>query len=132
MNRIPCVILCIAYSTCELVTHPIFVGAGGDGCDNSLVYCEGDARISFAFSLASTRVSADARWEVSLRLGLYKIFVYFEAVVHKPIIISFTPPTCNSHPGAVLLHGYWTVYDSPSDLLFVSYTLYNIGNNNIV
>jgi len=51
--------------------------------------------------------------------------------VHKS-----TPPppplTCNAHPDAVLLHDYWTAYDSPSDLPFVCYTPYNIGNNNIV
>ena len=46
----------------------------------------------------------------------YKIFVYFEAVVHESTILSFPPPTCIAHPGAILLHDYWTVYDSPSDL----------------
>jgi len=67
----------------------------------------------------------------SPRLGLYKIFVYFEAVVHESTILSFPPPTCIAHPGAILLHGYWTVYDSPSDLPFLCYTPYNIGNKNI-
>jgi len=33
---------------------------------------------------------------------------------------------------AILLHDYWTVYDSPADLPFVRYTPRNIGNNNIV
>jgi len=42
------------------------------------------------------------------------------------------PPTCIAHPGAILLHDYWAVYDSPSDLPFVRYTPYNISNNNIV
>ena len=36
--------------------------------------------------------------------------------MHESIILSFTPPTCIAHPGAILLHDYWAVYDSPSDL----------------
>jgi len=68
----------------------------------------------------------------TFRLGLYKIFVDFEAVVYKATILSFPTPTCIAHPGAILLHDDWTVYDSPSDLLFVCYTPYNTGNNNIV
>jgi len=53
--------------------------------------------------------------------SLYKIFFHFEAVVHESIIISFPPPTCIAHPGAILLHDYWTVYDSDSDLPCVCY-----------
>jgi len=64
--------------------------------------------------------------------GLYKRFVYFEAVVRESIILSFPPPTCIAHPGAILLHDYWRVYDSPPDLPFVYYTRYNIGHNDIV
>ena len=37
-------------------------------------------------------------------LGLYKLFVYFEAIVHESTILSFPPPTCIAHPGATLLH----------------------------
>ena len=33
---------------------------------------------------------------------------------------------------AIRFHDYWTVYDSPSELPFVCYTPYNIGNNNIL
>ena len=66
------------------------------------------------------------------QLGLYKIFVYFEAVLHESTILSFPPPTCISHPGAIQPHDYWTIYDSPSNLPFVYYTPCNIGNNNIV
>ena len=65
-------------------------------------------------------------------LGLYKIFVYIEAVGHESTTRSPPPPTCFAHPGALLLHDYWTVYDSPSDLPLVCYTPYTIGNNNIV
>ena len=50
------------------------------------------------------------------QLGLYKIFVYFEAVVQESTILFFAPATCTAHPGAVLLHNYGSVYDSPSDL----------------
>ena len=62
-------------------------------------------------------------------LGLYEIFVHFEAVVQESTILSFPAPTCIAHPGAILLHDYWAVYDSPSDLPFVCCTPYNIGNN---
>ena len=37
-------------------------------------------------------------------VGLYKIFVYFEAIVHESTILSCSPPTCIAHPGAILLH----------------------------
>ena len=39
-----------------------------------------------------------------VRLGLYKIFVYFEAVVHESTILPLFPPTCNARPFATLLH----------------------------
>jgi len=52
--------------------------------------------------------------------------------VHDSTILSFPPPTCIAYPGAILSHDYWTVYDSPSDLLCVCYTPYKIGINNIV
>jgi len=42
-------------------------------------------------------------------LGLHKIFVYFEAVVHESTILLFPPPICIAHPGAILLHDDWTV-----------------------
>ena len=66
------------------------------------------------------------------KLGLYKIFVYFEAVVHESTIRSPPPPTCIAHPSAISLHDHWTVYDSISQLAFVYYTPYHIGDNNIV
>jgi len=69
---------------------------------------------------------------VKAKLGLYKIFVYLEAVAHESTILLFPPHTRIAHPGAILLHDYWTVYDSPSDLPFACYTPYNIDNNNIV
>jgi len=65
-------------------------------------------------------------------ISLYKILFYFEAVVHKSTILSFPPPTCIAHPGGILLHDYWTVYDSASDLLFVCDLPHNIGNHNIM
>jgi len=52
-------------------------------------------------------------------VGLYKILFYFEAVVHKSIILSFPLTTCIAHPGAIPLYDYWTVYDSLSGLPFV-------------
>ena len=67
-----------------------------------------------------------------LCFGLYKILFSCEAVVHESTICSFPPPTCIAHPGAILVHDYWAVYDPPSELSFVCYAPYNIGNNNIV
>jgi len=66
------------------------------------------------------------------QVGLYKILVYFEAVVHESTVRVFPPPTCIAHPGAILVHDYWTVYDPSSDLPCVCYTPYTIGNGNIV
>jgi len=66
------------------------------------------------------------------QIGLYKIFVYFETVVHESPILSFPPPTCIAYPGTTPLHAHWTVYNSPSHLPCVCYTLYNIDSNNIV
>jgi len=68
----------------------------------------------------------------NIYLGLHQIFIYFEAVVQEATIRSFPPPTCISrHPGAILLHDYWTVYNPPRapDLSCVCVTPYNIGNN---
>ena len=65
-------------------------------------------------------------------MSLYKIFVYFEAVVYESSSLSFPTPTCIAHPGAILFHDSRTVYDSPSDLPFVCYIPYNTGNNIIV
>ena len=64
--------------------------------------------------------------------GRDKIFLYFEAFVHESTILSFPAPACIFHPGAILLHDYWAVYDPPSDLPFGCHTPYNISNNNIV
>jgi len=43
------------------------------------------------------------------QVGLNKIFVYVEVVVYQSSILSFPPPTCITHPGAIRLHDYWTV-----------------------
>jgi len=68
----------------------------------------------------------------ALPIILYEILFYSEAVVHESTIFSIPPPTCIARPGAILLHDYWAVYDSPSGLPFVCCTSYNIVNNNIV
>jgi len=65
-------------------------------------------------------------------IGLDKIFFYFKSFVHESVVLSFPPTTYIAYPGAIPLHDYWTVYDSPSDLPFVCYTPYNIGNNIIM
>ena len=69
----------------------------------------------FSYMLAFTRYSFTSR-----------LLCTNQPSFHPP------PPTCIVHPGAVLLHDYWTVYDSPPDLPFVCYTPSNIRNNNIV
>jgi len=56
-----------------------------------------------------SEVVSTAMSHTSTQLGLYKIFVYFEAIVHESTILSFPPPTCIAHPGAILLHDNWTV-----------------------
>jgi len=37
--------------------------------------------------------------------------------VHEPIVLSFFRPACIAHTGAILLHGYWAIYDPPPDPL---------------
>jgi len=58
-------------------------------------------------------------------VGLYKIFVYFEAFLYESTIVSFPAMTCIAHPGAILLRDYWAVYDPPSDppLYAINYTI---------
>jgi len=85
----------------------------------------------FSFAAQIAHVGSVAS-PYSVQLGLYKIFVYFEAVVHESSILSFPPPTCIVHPGGIRFHDYWTVYDFPSALPFVCCTPYNIVNSNIV
>ena len=48
--------------------------------------------------------------------------------MHESTIFACPTPTCVAHPGAILLHDDWTVYDSLSDLPVVCYTPYKIGN----
>ena len=55
-------------------------------------------------------------------VGLYKIFVYFGAIVHESTLIVSLPPTCMAYASAILFHDYNTVEDSVSDLPFVCYT----------
>jgi len=45
----------------------------------------------------------------ALWLGLYKIFVYVEAVVHESNTLRPHPPICIGNTVAILLHGYWAV-----------------------
>ena len=54
---------------------------------------------------------------VASPLGLYKIFVHFEAVVHESIILSLPSTTCIAHTIAALSHGYRAINDcSPRPL----------------
>jgi len=65
-------------------------------------------------------------------LGLCKILFDFYSFVHESVVRSFFRRACIARTVAILLHGYWAVYDPPLDLPLVCHTPYNIGNNNIV
>jgi len=42
--------------------------------------------------------------------------LYCEACVYESTILLFLAPACIAHPGSILLHDYWAVYDLPSDI----------------
>ena len=60
------------------------------------------------------------------------IFVPFESVVHKSIILVFPPTICIARTIAMALRVYRAIYDPPHDPPFVCHTPYSIGNGNIV
>jgi len=96
----------------------------GKGSSNSL-----PETLELSYDIAVLACGVQSSAVVSI--GLYKTFVYVETVVHESTILS-PPPTCIANPVAILLHHYWTVYNSPSNLPCVCYTPHIIGNNNIV
>jgi len=58
------------------------------------------------------------------KVSLYKIFVYFEAFEHEPIILLLPPATCNAHTIAVLLHDCCAIRDPlPDPSCVVPYTI---------
>jgi len=61
-------------------------------------------------------------------VGLYKIFVHFEAFLHESIILVLPPPTCIAHNSAIRLHVYCTLYDLSRTPPCVCHTPCNIGN----
>jgi len=61
-------------------------------------------------------------------VGLYKIFVYVEAVMHKSLILVLPFPTGIAHNSAIILHVYCATYDPPRPAPCVCHTPYNIGN----
>ena len=56
-------------------------------------------------------------------LDLYKILFYFEPWVHESIVLSFFRPACIAYTVAILLHGYWAIYDPSSTSLCMPYTI---------
>jgi len=59
-------------------------------------------------SSIGTRVYLLATWP----LQDIRLLRSCRALLNHPFI---PPPTCIAHPGAILLHNYWTVCDFPSD-----------------
>jgi len=53
---------------------------------------------------------------MSLYIGLYKIFLYFESFVHESNLLLFLPPICIAHPVAILLHNCRAVNNPLSTL----------------
>jgi len=93
-------------------------------------FSTGIARTPLFASVLCTYANACSLLHLSVPgVDLYKTFVY---LVNESTFLSFPPPTCIAHPGAILLHDYWTVYDSPSDHPCVCYKTYDIGDTNIV
>jgi len=56
------------------------------------------------------------------QVGLYKIFVHFNAFVNEPIIILLPPSTCNAHTVAIVLHDCCARYaPPPTPLLYAAH-----------
>jgi len=53
----------------------------------------------------------------SQAVALYKILLYFSSFVHESIVLSFFRPACIAHTVAIVLHGYWAIYNPPSTSL---------------
>jgi len=60
---------------------------------------------------------------MNCRVGLYKIFVHFNAFVNEPIIIFIAPPTCKAYTVAIVLRDYCARYAPPPTLL--SYAIHH-------
>jgi len=71
--------------------------------------CSAKGIVQQALTGASVEYKRVANALIEVRVGLYKIFVYVEAIVHKSTILSCPLPTCIAHPGTILLHDDWTV-----------------------
>ena len=109
--------------TCTLNTNTRCVRPGDTpSCATGLFYFS-FKRYHARTTQAHTEQSFTAYSELSF--GLYKISFYFEAFVHESTILSFPAPTCIAHPGAILLHDYWAVYDPPPTfcLYAIHYTI---------
>jgi len=68
----------------------------------------------------------------AVRVGLYKILLYFDAFVHDSIIRSLAPPTCIARTIAIPLYLHCAIYDALPTPRFVCHTPYNISIGNIV
>ena len=56
---------------------------------------------------------------VGQHIGLYNMFVHFNAFVNEPSLIVLPPPTCNARTVAIVLHDYCARYaPSPTPLLY--------------
>jgi len=65
------------------------------------------------------------------QLSLYKILFHFAPFMWETILLFLPPPTCIARAIAILLHVCCSIRRPPGPPC-VCYTLYNIGNGNIV
>jgi len=99
------------------IRHTIFVMAISCKGQMSLVGCLPGARYLSASALA---------------LGLYKIFVWFEAFVQKSILLFVNTPSCLGTPPPPCIAHTIVQYGVSPDHLVLQELPYNIGNGNIV
>ena len=100
---------------------PLVRGAADTGAHEALLAPEVMRRIHALERQSSSAAKAIGAWaeallealreagQAEVHLGLYKILVYFGAIVHESTILSFPTPTCMARPDAILLHDYYII-----------------------
>jgi len=74
------------------------------------------------------------KWSTSARVNFYLLESQTRACsLWESVILRLPPPTCKAYPIALLLHDHCAIYPPPpTDPSCLCYTLYNIGDGNIV